>query len=1259
MLLFLTTLNQSLKFTFVKASPDTIYVPDDYATIQGAIDAANNGDVIIVRDGSYSENLVVNGITDLTLRSENGAGSTTISGTSGVVINIQSNSDDFTLGGVGVGFTVEGGAGSTFLFQITSGEDGVTVTGNSFDSTGNPSQCLSIGSAGTSDLLINKNTFKIDSGDVGVDCWGDVSSMTISENTFTGPATGNAGSVTFTSGISVSHVTISYNEITSATSQIQIHAGETHEHITYYRNTFSETAGAILVQEPSDADGADLNNLVISENDFESSTLDTYAFMIFSNVEAVDLDYSTISFTYNNILINPSGNTYETVSNDATGVVPDLNAENNWWNDASGPVVGDDVSNDVDYTPWLTSPASECSVLFIAWDPSYDVIPDYGCKWHITFPNSTHRVFEGNQITLENLKTGKYDLSVSWLDHFVVRNVIWTNPCTHSPELAEVFTQVTRVEFAANDAEGEPLPNDPCYWYIQFPNGTVKGYNLSSFFFTLGNGTYHLGIKWQGTYVMSNRTWNKTTQTSYIKNCSEIVDRTFTAVDNQDNQLWSDVTKIRVGLPNGTAYTPTANSSSLTLERVTNGTYNLQAMFEGSKVYGYNSFYLGGIPEHIDFDLPCEVYSFSPVLKDRDDNPYSGAEIRLSVPNSTLASLTTDSNGRVDIPQIQNGTYSIPEVLYNGYKVNQTGSFFIGEDLDDWLVQFNGLTVNKTVYPIFVHLNSSFNIKAQLVYSYTGAIVPSGSRVGLLNSVSMNETTDSLGWATFTLEEWQPVDPYILYGINEKGYGLTYPTENKTADVTWLGDFNLQTIDAEGSPLNNASVLIYNGTAYWKTMNTDSSGFIHIQDAVCQPYMARVEWQGVEVGEVSFDLNRAIIDKTVACSVFNGYIGVFNLTNYPLENLPVNILWPDENLYGTYQTNASGFTPQITQIPQGNYIVEIKFSNSNYKTTIEVDRRFEHRYKIAALSIPDVPDVDALIYSTDSTVTSIRFLPLFNEIHVRISGVTGSSGYFNLYVLKTLLNHYGLTVENVHVFFDNKIKAYTATAFNDGYLIAFTYTHSEHEVEIIFSDITLTAIVRDANSDGLENAYIKIYREGCKIKSGYANEDGQLTFTNLPTGNYTLDVYQRGVLVEPIDESNEFTMTSDKTYTARYHVYDLNIQVIDILSTALPGSAVEAFLSNGSTMVSATADGSGTTMMHQMPRSDYTVKATYFGFSNYTSASLIDNLNIQVKIPILNMLTLTLLIFTFGGGIWLLYTYYSRQKEIPKPTGRGRRKKES
>ena len=57
--------------------PGIIYVPDDYPTIQGAVDAAAPGDTIIIRDGSYTENIIVT--TDhLTIRSENGAVSTVV-----------------------------------------------------------------------------------------------------------------------------------------------------------------------------------------------------------------------------------------------------------------------------------------------------------------------------------------------------------------------------------------------------------------------------------------------------------------------------------------------------------------------------------------------------------------------------------------------------------------------------------------------------------------------------------------------------------------------------------------------------------------------------------------------------------------------------------------------------------------------------------------------------------------------------------------------------------------------------------------------------------------------------------------------------------------------------------------------------------------------------------------------------------------------------------------------------------------------------
>ena len=49
---------------------DVIYVPDDYAKIQWAVDNASIDDTIIVRDGTYTENVNVNKL--LTIHSENG-----------------------------------------------------------------------------------------------------------------------------------------------------------------------------------------------------------------------------------------------------------------------------------------------------------------------------------------------------------------------------------------------------------------------------------------------------------------------------------------------------------------------------------------------------------------------------------------------------------------------------------------------------------------------------------------------------------------------------------------------------------------------------------------------------------------------------------------------------------------------------------------------------------------------------------------------------------------------------------------------------------------------------------------------------------------------------------------------------------------------------------------------------------------------------------------------------------------------------------
>jgi len=56
----------------IAPSPKTIYVPDNYSTIQQAVNSASPGDTIIVKDGTYIENVYIDK-PYLTIGSKNGS----------------------------------------------------------------------------------------------------------------------------------------------------------------------------------------------------------------------------------------------------------------------------------------------------------------------------------------------------------------------------------------------------------------------------------------------------------------------------------------------------------------------------------------------------------------------------------------------------------------------------------------------------------------------------------------------------------------------------------------------------------------------------------------------------------------------------------------------------------------------------------------------------------------------------------------------------------------------------------------------------------------------------------------------------------------------------------------------------------------------------------------------------------------------------------------------------------------------------------
>jgi len=94
----------SIPFALPASASTTIYVPDDYSTIQAAVDAANPGDTIIVRDGMYTENVNVNK-DHLTIKSENGAEATIVQAASPDDHVFEVTADYVEING----FTVKGG----------------------------------------------------------------------------------------------------------------------------------------------------------------------------------------------------------------------------------------------------------------------------------------------------------------------------------------------------------------------------------------------------------------------------------------------------------------------------------------------------------------------------------------------------------------------------------------------------------------------------------------------------------------------------------------------------------------------------------------------------------------------------------------------------------------------------------------------------------------------------------------------------------------------------------------------------------------------------------------------------------------------------------------------------------------------------------------------------------------------------------------------------------------------------------------------
>jgi parallel beta-helix repeat protein len=143
----------------------TIAVPDDYSTIQEAINHASDGDTIFVRDGTYYENVVVNKTVSILGENENA----TVVDCKGAGTTVQVTGSNVTLSG----FTIEGSGAGYTLSGLLSGIQVYRSSGNNISHNIVRDNCVGISLRESSENTLTDNIAYYNAYDFAVDVSGD------------------------------------------------------------------------------------------------------------------------------------------------------------------------------------------------------------------------------------------------------------------------------------------------------------------------------------------------------------------------------------------------------------------------------------------------------------------------------------------------------------------------------------------------------------------------------------------------------------------------------------------------------------------------------------------------------------------------------------------------------------------------------------------------------------------------------------------------------------------------------------------------------------------------------------------------------------------------------------------------------------------------------------------------------------------------------------------------------------------------------
>jgi parallel beta-helix repeat protein len=311
------------------------HVPGDYPTIQAAIDAASDGDTIVVAAGTYRENVVID--KSLTLQGAQ----------AGVDARTRSGAETIIKPNTGVGISIRTTDGRVVMV------DGLTVE-NADHGITTPDPVMA------ADITV-KNVRVLHPGEFGI-------SLTFTLKTTVEYCYVEGADVALTAGainfFPPTVATFMNNEIVNSHFGVTGYFKDSLIEGNLIRNFANEGAGidaqllnteiknntitgyvkgaALSFEAHYDRDLSE--NVTVEGNTFTGNNLGIYVFDTQTALTGITANFNNIADNYRYGVWNQGGQT--------------LDATKNWWGHASGPSgighgQGDDISTKVLYSPWL------------------------------------------------------------------------------------------------------------------------------------------------------------------------------------------------------------------------------------------------------------------------------------------------------------------------------------------------------------------------------------------------------------------------------------------------------------------------------------------------------------------------------------------------------------------------------------------------------------------------------------------------------------------------------------------------------------------------------------------------------------------------------------------------------------------------------------------------------------------------------------------------------------------------------------------